>query len=92
MYQERLRQRVSHDLEMLEEVGFCSGIENYSVHFDGRLPGQTPYCLFDFFSDEFLLILDESHIALPQLKGMYAGDRARKKSLIDFGFQTPLSI
>jgi excinuclease ABC subunit B len=89
LYQERIRQRVAHDLEMLEEVGFCSGIENYSVHFDGRLPGQTPYCLFDFFSDEFLLIIDESHIALPQLKGMYAGDRARKKSLIDFGFRLP---
>lgn len=89
LYQERIRQRVAHDVEMLEEVGFCSGIENYSVHFDGRLPGQTPYCLFDFFSDEFLLIIDESHIALPQLKGMYAGDRARKKSLIDFGFRLP---
>lgn len=89
LYQERIRQRVAHDIEMLQEVGYCSGVENYSVHFDGRLPGQTPYCLFDFFSDEFLLIIDESHIALPQLKGMYAGDKARKSSLIDFGFRLP---
>jgi len=89
LYQERIRQRVAHDLEMLQEVGFCSGIENYSVHFDGRLPGQTPYCLFDFFGNDFLLIIDESHIALPQFKGMYAGDKARKSSLIDFGFRLP---
>ncbi len=89
LYQERIRQRVAHDLEMLQEVGYCSGIENYSVYFDGRSSGQKPYCLFDFFSDEFLLIVDESHIALPQLKGMYAGDKARKKSLIDFGFRLP---
>ena len=74
---------------MLNEVGYCSGIENYSIHFDGRAPGQKPYCLFDFFGDEFLLIIDESHIALPQLRGMYAGDKARKKSLIDFGFRLP---
>lgn len=89
LYQERIRQRVAHDVEMLQEVGYCSGVENYSVHFDGRSPGQTPYCLFDFFGDDFLLIVDESHIALPQLKGMYAGDRARKKALIDFGFRLP---
>jgi excinuclease ABC subunit B len=89
LYQERIRQRVAHDLEMLQEVGYCSGIENYSIHFDGRLPGQTPYCLFDFFNDDFLLIIDESHIALPQLRGMYAGDKSRKQSLIDFGFRLP---
>ncbi len=89
LYQERIRQRVAHDIEMLHEVGYCSGIENYSIHFDGRLPGQTPYSLFDYFNDEFLLILDESHIALPQLRGMYAGDKARKQSLIDFGFRLP---
>ena len=89
LYQERIRQRVAHDLEMLQEVGYCSGVENYSVHFDGRSPGQTPYCLFDFLSDDFLLIVDESHIALPQLRGMYAGDKARKQSLIDFGFRLP---
>jgi excinuclease ABC subunit B len=89
LYQDRIRQRVAHDIEMLQEVGYCSGVENYSIHFDGRSPGQTPYCLFDFFNDDFLLIIDESHIALPQLRGMYAGDKARKQSLIDFGFRLP---
>lgn len=89
IYHERIKTRVAHDLEMLNEVGYCSGIENYSVHFDGRRPGQKPYSLLDFFGDEFLLIIDESHVAIPQLKGMYAGDKARKKSLIDFGFRLP---
>jgi excinuclease ABC subunit B len=86
--QERLIKRVGHDLELLQEFGYCTGIENYSVHFDGRKSGEKPYCLFDFF-DEFLLVIDESHIAIPQLKGMFAGDRSRKKSLIDFGFRLP---
>jgi len=89
IYQERIQKRVTHDLEMLREVGYCSGIENYSVHFDGRRSGSKPPCLFDFFPKDFLLILDESHIAIPQLRGMYAGDRARKKSLIEFGFRLP---
>ncbi len=89
IYQERIKQRVNHDLEMLQEVGYCSGIENYSRHFDGRLPGQRPPSLFEFFEKDFLLIIDESHIAIPQLRGMYAGDRARKKALIDFGFRLP---
>ncbi len=89
IYEERIRQRVTHDLEMLQEVGYCSGIENYSTHFDGRLPGQAPFCLFDFFPEDFLLIIDESHIAVPQLRGMYAGDRSRKQALIDFGFRLP---
>lgn len=89
LYKERLSKRVAHDIEMLREVGFCSGIENYSIHFDGRTTGEAPFCLFDFFPKDFLLIIDESHIALPQLRGMYAGDRARKKSLIDFGFRLP---
>ena len=89
IYKERLQARVTHDIEMLKETGYCSGIENYSVHFDGRLGGQPPFCLFDFFGDDFLLILDESHIALPQLRGMYAGDKARKKNLIEFGFRLP---
>ncbi len=89
LYQERIKTRVAHDLEMLNEVGYCSGIENYSVHFDGRKSGQAPFCLFDFFEDDFLLVIDESHIALPQLRGMYAGDKARKKSLIEFGFRLP---
>jgi excinuclease ABC subunit B len=92
IYRERIEKRVAHDLEMLAEVGYCSGIENYSVHFDGRVSGQKPFTLFDFFPDDFLLIVDESHMALPQLHGMYAGDRARKKSLIDFGFRLPTAF
>jgi excinuclease ABC subunit B len=89
IYKERIEKRVAHDLEMLNEVGYCSGIENYSVHFDGRQTGQKPYTLLDFFGDDFLMIVDESHMALPQLRGMYAGDHARKKSLIEFGFRLP---
>ena len=89
LYAERLNARVSHDLEMIEEVGHCNGVENYSAHFDGRSPGERPYCLLDFMGDDFLMVIDESHIALPQLRGMYAGDRSRKKSLIDFGFRLP---
>lgn len=89
IYRERLEQRVTHDIEMIDQLGYCSGIENYSVHFDGRRPGEQPFCLFDYFGQDFLMIIDESHIALPQLRGMYAGDRARKKALIDFGFRLP---
>lgn len=89
LYRERLKQRVNHDLEMIEEVGYCSGIENYSVHFDRRTSGQPPYSLFDFFPKDFLCIIDESHIALPQLRGMYAGDRSRKSALIEYGFRLP---
>lgn len=89
LYRERIRTRVNHDLEMLNEVGYCSGIENYSVHFDGRGADEPPYCLFDFFEDDFLLMIDESHIAIPQLRGMYAGDRARKNELVKYGFRLP---
>jgi excinuclease ABC subunit B len=89
IYRERIRQRVSHDLEMIDQTGYCSGIENYSVHFDGRRNNDRPYSLFDFFPDDYLLIIDESHMAVPQLRGMYAGDQARKKSLIEFGFRLP---
>ncbi len=89
LYRERIQKRVSHDIEMLREIGFCSGIENYSIHFDGRKTDEPPFCLFDFFPKDFLIIVDESHIAIPQLRGMYAGDRARKKSLIEFGFRLP---
>jgi excinuclease ABC subunit B len=89
VYKERLQRRVAYDIEMLEQVGYCSGIENYSVHFDGRQPGEPPFCLFDFFPQDFLLVIDESHIAIPQLRGMYAGDRVRKKALIDYGFRLP---
>jgi excinuclease ABC subunit B len=89
VYRERIKQRVSHDLEMIDQTGYCSGIENYSAHFDGRLKNGHPYSLFDFFPDDFLLIIDESHMAIPQLRGMFAGDQARKKSLIEFGFRLP---
>jgi len=89
IYRERIENRVRHDVDMLQEVGYCSGIENYSVHFDGRNTGQAPFCLFDFFPKDFLLIIDESHVALPQLRGMYAGDKVRKKSLIEYGFRLP---
>lgn len=89
LYQERIKQRVSHDMEMLAETGYCIGVENYSIHFDTRTTGQAPYCLIDFFGDDFLLVIDESHIAIPQLRGMYAGDRARKSSLIEYGFRLP---
>jgi excinuclease ABC subunit B len=86
---QRLMQRTKYDLEMIEEFGYCSGIENYSRHLDGRTPGQPPYCLLDFFGDDFLLVIDESHVTLPQLHGMYNGDYSRKKMLIDYGFRLP---
>jgi excinuclease ABC subunit B len=86
---QRLIQRTKYDLEMIEEFGYCSGIENYSRHLDGRAPGQPPYCLLDFFGDDFLLVIDESHVTLPQLHGMYNGDHTRKKMLIDYGFRLP---
>jgi len=89
LYRERIQTRVAHDIEMLQEIGYCSGIENYSIHFDGRSSGEPPFCLFDFFPDDFLIVIDESHITIPQLRGMYAGDYARKKSLIEFGFRLP---
>lgn len=89
LYAERLKARVNHDIEMIRERGHCPGIENYSSHFEGRAPGEAPYCLLDFFGKDFLCVIDESHIALPQLRGMYAGDRSRKQTLIDFGFRLP---
>jgi len=85
----RLEQRTNFDIEMIEETGSCKGIENYSRHFDGRAPGEKPYCLLDYFPDDFLLIIDESHQMIPQLHGMYNGDRSRKKALIDYGFRLP---
>ncbi|NPV62598.1 MAG: excinuclease ABC subunit UvrB [Methanotrichaceae archaeon] len=85
----RLKQRTLHDMEMIQETGSCKGIENYSRHFDGRSPGERPYCLIDYFPEDFLLVIDESHQTLPQVHGMYNGDRARKKSLIDYGFRLP---
>ena len=84
---QRLKQRVSYDIEMLREVGYCNGIENYSRYFDGRKPGEMPYTLFDYFPDDWLLLIDESHITIPQIRGMYNGDRARKDNLVNFGFR-----
>jgi excinuclease ABC subunit B len=86
---QRLLSRTSYDLEMLSELGYCNGIENYSRHFDGRQPSQPAYCLLDFFEQDFLLVIDESHVTLPQIMGMYKGDYSRKKSLVDFGFRLP---
>jgi excinuclease ABC subunit B len=85
----RLRQRTHYDLEMIEETGYCKGIENYSRHFDFRAPGEKPYCLLDYFPDDFLMFIDESHQTIPQLHGMYRGDYTRKKSLVDYGFRLP---
>ncbi len=85
----RLEQRTNFDIEMIEETGSCKGIENYSRHFDGRKPGEKPYCLLDYFPDDFLMFIDESHQTIPQLHGMYNGDRSRKKALIDYGFRLP---
>ena len=85
----RLEQRTRYDIDMIEEIGSCKGIENYSRHFDGRKEGEKPYCLLDYFPDNFLMIIDESHQMIPQLHGMYNGDRSRKKSLIDYGFRLP---
>ena len=89
---ERLEQRTNYDIEMLEETGFCHGIENYSRHLAGRSAGETPTTLLDFFPDDFLLIVDESHVTLPQVHGMYNGDRARKQNLVDYGFRLPSAL
>ena len=87
--QQRLEMRTKFDLEMIEELGYCSGIENYSRHFDGRKPGEQAFCLMDFFGDDYLLVIDESHVTLPQLHGMYKGDHSRKKELVTYGFRLP---
>jgi len=86
---QRLEMRTKFDLEMIEELGYCSGIENYSRHFDGRKPGEKAFCLLDFFGNDFLLVIDESHVTLPQLHGMYKGDHSRKKELVTYGFRLP---
>jgi len=86
---QRLEMRTKYDLEMIEELGYCSGIENYSRHFDGRKPGEKAFCLMDFFGDDYLLVIDESHVTLPQLHGMYKGDYSRKKELVTYGFRLP---
>jgi len=89
LYAQRLEQRTTYDLEMLEEMGYCSGIENYSRHLDGRRPGEPPYTLINYFPDDFLLVIDESHMTIPQLQAMYRGDRARKDKLVEYGFRLP---
>ncbi|MDP8957309.1 MAG: excinuclease ABC subunit UvrB [Actinomycetota bacterium] len=89
---QRLRMRTNYDLEMLREVGFCSGIENYSRHIDGRAPGSPPYTLLDYFPKDYLVVLDESHVTVPQLHGMYEGDMSRKRTLVDYGFRLPSAI
>lgn len=85
----RLKERVEYDLEMIRELGHCSGIENYSRYFDGREPGTRPYCLLDFFPKDFLIVIDESHVSVPQIRAMYGGDRARKENLVEYGFRLP---
>ena len=89
---QRLEQRTNYDIEMLEEIGFCSGIENYSRHLSQRQPGSRPYTLIDYFPDDFMLFVDESHVSIPQVGGMYEGDRSRKQNLVDFGFRLPSAL
>ena len=88
----RLQERTEFDMEMMRELGYCSGIENYSRYMDGRSPGQRPFCLIDYFPEDFLLIIDESHVTLPQLRAMYGGDRSRKINLVDYGFRLPAAL
>jgi excinuclease ABC subunit B len=88
----RLEDRVTYDLEMMRELGYCSGIENYSRYFDKRLPGSRPFCLIDYFPDDFLMVIDESHVTIPQIKAMYGGDRSRKLNLVEYGFRLPAAM
>ena len=88
----RLEGRVIYDVEMIKELGYCSGIENYSRYFDGRNPGTRPFCLIDFFPDDFVTIIDESHVTIPQIRAMYGGDRSRKINLVDYGFRLPAAL
>lgn len=89
---QRIKERVEYDMEMIKELGHCSGIENYSRYFDGREPGQKPYCLLDFFPKDYLLVIDESHVSVPQINAMYGGDRARKTNLVEYGFRLPAAF
>ncbi len=89
---ERIKERVEYDIEMIKELGHCSGIENYSRYFDGREAGQRPYCLLDFFPEDFLMVIDESHVSVPQINAMYGGDRARKTNLVEYGFRLPAAF
>lgn len=89
---QRISERTNFDIEMLRETGFCSGIENYSRHLNGSEEGEPPYCLMDFFTEDFLIIIDESHMTIPQIRGMYAGDRSRKTTLVEYGFRLPSAL
>ena len=89
---QRIQQRTNFDVEMMQEIGYCQGIENYSRHISGRNPGERPYCLLDFFPKDYLMVIDESHVSIPQLNGMYNGDHSRKKTLVDFGFRLPSAM
>ena len=89
---QRIKERVEYDMEMIKELGHCSGIENYSRYFDGRQPGDRPYCLLDFFPKDYILIIDESHVSVPQINAMYGGDRARKQNLVEYGFRLPAAF
>src|SRR5690554_2903086 len=88
----RIYERVTYDVEMIKEIGYCSGIENYSRYFDGRLPGTRPFCLLDFFPDDYLTVIDESHVTIPQIRAMYGGDHSRKMNLVEYGFRLPAAI
>ena len=89
---QRIKQRVEYDVEMIKELGYCSGIENYSRYMDGRKPGERPFCLLDYFPEDFLLVVDESHVTIPQVRAMFGGDRARKENLVEYGFRLPAAI
>jgi excinuclease ABC subunit B len=88
----RIEERVEYDMEMMKELGYCPGIENYSRYFDGRMPGTRPFCLLDYFPDDFLMVVDESHVTIPQIRAMYGGDRSRKQTLVEYGFRLPAAV
>ena len=88
----RLEERVTYDVEMMRELGYCSGIENYSRYFDGRKPGSRPFCLLDYFPDDYITVIDESHVTMPQIRAMYGGDRSRKQNLVEYGFRLPAAL
>jgi len=88
----RLEDRVTYDVEMMRELGYCSGIENYSRYFDGRSSGSRPFCLLDYFPDDYIMVIDESHVTIPQIRAMYGGDRSRKQVLVEYGFRLPSAM
>ena len=88
----RIKERTEFDMEMISEIGYCSGVENYSRYFDRRDPGKRPFCLIDYFPDDFLMFIDESHVTIPQIRAMWGGDRSRKMNLVDYGFRLPSAL